>query len=69
MAVHLLREMNTHASSLIQGNVYDILISLEKRDDDYDLQILSLREENTFGKELPKSCFSIAQLFLDEDDE
>lgn len=69
VAVHLLREMNTHASSLIQGNVYDILISLEKRDDDYDLQILSLREENTFGRELPKSAFSIAQLFLDEDDE
>lgn len=69
VAVQLLREMNAHASSLIQGNVYDILIGLEKRDDGYDLQILSLREENSFGKELPKSAFSIAQLFLDEDDE
>ena len=69
VAIQLLREMNTHASILIQGNVYDILFSLEKRDDDYDNQILSLREENTFGKEVSKSAFSIAQLFLDEDDE
>lgn len=69
VAVRLLHEMNAYTSSLIQGNVYDILFNLEKRGDDYDLQILSLREENTFGKELSKSAFSIAQLFLDENDE
>lgn len=66
LAIQLLCEMNSHKSSLIRGNVYDILFNLTKRDDNYDLQILSLREKNNFGKGLSETSFSISQL-LDEE--
>lgn len=68
LVLQLLREMNHHVSSLIRGNVYSILLSLKKRGDDYDYQILSLREENNFGKGLSAIAASIFQLFDNEDD-
>lgn len=69
LALRLLREMNHHASSLIRGNVHGILFGLTKRGDDYDVQILSLREENDFGKGLSDVAFSISRLFDDENDQ
>lgn len=69
LSIQLLREMNQHTSSLILGNVHDILFCLEHRDDDYDLQILSLLEENNFGRGLSQCAFSISQLFSDDYEE
>ena len=63
IAIGLLCEMNEHPSSLIRGNVKEILSMLPRRCDDYDRKITHLDSINKFGENLPSLAQSILDIF------
>ena len=63
-AIMLLQEMNCHESSLIKGNVKDVLQGLLKveRGDEYDDEIKRLNAENGFGQDISGFAQMVADI-------